>query len=107
MRKYNTNVQQIIKYLPESESEKKKKYKNIIKKLQYVKVLEKTWVYYNYNVNSGNKETLNVFKFFILVKIQSFLDQVCSLGGFLSVILMGRIFTFIGRGLGKEFIFKD
>ena len=62
------------------------------------KFLRKTWLYYNYNVNSGNKETLNVFKFFILVKIQSFLDQVCSLGGFLSVILTGIIFYFHREG---------
>ena len=62
------------------------------------KFLRKTWLYYNYNVNGGNKETLNVFKFFILVKIQSFLDQVCSLKGFLPVISMGRIFYFHREG---------
>ena len=56
------------------------------------KFLKKIWEYYNYNLNSGHKETLNVLKFFMLVKIQSFLDQVCSLGEFLSVNLMGRIY---------------
>lgn len=65
------------------------------------KFLRKTWLYYNYNVNSGNKETLNVFKFFILVKIQSFLDQFCSLAGFLPVISMGRIFYFHREGTGE------
>ena len=65
------------------------------------KFLRKTWLYYNYNVNGGNKETLNVFKFFILVKIQSFLDQFCSLGEFLPVISMRRIFYFHREGTGE------
>ena len=85
-----------LNILPESESEKKE-YKNIIKKLQYVKVLKK---YYNYNLNSGNKETLNVLKFFMLDKIQSFLDQVCFLMELPSVILMGMIFYFHREGTG-------
>ena len=63
------------------------------------KFLRETWKYYNYNLNSDNKETLNI-KFFMLVKLQSFLDQVCSLGEFLSVIFMEKIFYFHREGEG-------
>ena len=64
------------------------------------KFLRYTWEYYNYNLNSGNEEALNVFKFFRLFKIQSFLDQICPLGESLSIILMGRIFYFHRKGIG-------
>ena len=64
------------------------------------KFLRETWKYYNYNLNSGNKETLNI-KFFMLVKLQSFLDQVCSLGEFLSVIFMEKIFYVHREGTGE------
>ena len=39
------------------------------------KFLRKTWGYYNYNLKSGNKETLNVFKLFIVVKYRASLNK--------------------------------
>ena len=66
------------------------------------KFLRKTWEYYNYNLTSGNKDALNIFEIFMLVKLQSFLDQVFSLGESLSVIFMGRIFYFHREGTEEE-----
>ena len=67
-----------------------------------LKFLRKTWEYCNYNLNSGSKDALNILKFFMLVKLQSFLDQVFSLGESLSVIFMVRIFYFHREGTEEE-----